>query len=187
MDSYHITLTQEKAGTYRLVTILVSIINCLVLGKVYLDISDSRSGDIALIGLIVAIAGLAFFILNHYTRFKSSFRIEISFIITAICWIVLGKILVAAFLILFAVLGIYTNRKPIIYISEKGIQYPSFPPKTLTWKEVEAVILKDGILTIDLKNNQLFQLNVPFALNNDLNETVFNKTCQSFISRIAAD
>lgn len=186
MDNYSITLTQEKAGTYRLVTLLVSIINCLVFGKVYLGISDSRSGYIALIGLIVSMAALTFFIITNYTRFKSSFRVEISFIITAICWILLGKFLVAAFLLVFAVLGFYANRIPVIHFSEKGIQYPSFPPRTITWKEVESVILKDGILTIDLKNNQLFQLNIPFAMNSDLNETVFNKSCQSYMSRIAA-
>lgn len=183
MDSYHITLTQEKAGTYRLVTLLVSIINCLVLGKVYLGISDSRSGNIALIGLIIAIAGLAFFIFNHYTRFKSSFRIEISFIITAICWIVLGKILVAAFLLVFAVLGFYANRIPVIHFSDAGILYPSFPPRKIPWSEVSSVLLKDDILTIDLRNNQLFQLNIPAESNTTLKETDFNKSCDTFINR----
>lgn len=45
----------------------------------------------------------------------------------------------------------------MISVSEENISYPSFPRKDLEWKELSNVVLKDDLLTIDCKNNKVYQ------------------------------
>lgn len=83
--------------------------------------------------------------------------------------------------LLFAAIGWYFQKDGIwislIYliaaVLEKQVKFPqeiafdelevvqnSFPKKRHSWKEINNVILKDGLLTIDFKNNQLIQKEV---------------------------
>ncbi|KAF0241717.1 MAG: hypothetical protein FD136_1412 [Chitinophagaceae bacterium] len=80
--------------------------------------------------------------------------------------------------LLFAAIGWYLQKDGIwisfIYliaaVLEKQVKFPeeiafddeeivinSFPKKRYSWNEVSNIILKDGLLTVDFKNNQLIQ------------------------------
>jgi hypothetical protein len=64
------------------------------------------------------------------------------------------------------------------------ISYPSFPQKKIEWNEVSNLILKDNILTIDLKNNKLIQHTIKENENKDLDETAFNIFIQQQLNNI---
>lgn len=179
MDNYPIVLPNEKEGTYRVVTIIVALINAVVFGYVYFKSTNANFKSLALTGLLIGISDLILFVVMNKTRFKRIFRIEIAFIISAVLWACLQLYLVAALMLLFAILGFYTNKKLVILFSKEGIRYPSFPPKLFTWDTVEQVILKDGILTIDLKSNELFQFTISREENKHLEEGAFNVFCKS--------
>ncbi|MEO6537703.1 MAG: hypothetical protein ABIT07_08310, partial [Ferruginibacter sp.] len=87
-------------------------------------------------------------------------------------------------LLFFAVLGFYTNKQLIIYINENGISYPSFPPKLLLWPAIEQVILKDDVLTIDMKDNKLLQFAIDKLNTPVIDETEFNGFCITQLTRI---
>ena len=116
------------------------------------------------------------FAINFYTK-RLSFRTEISFILIAIFWILLGKYLVAAFVILFAIAGFYTTRRSEVIFSAGKITYPSFPVKIFLWNEVSNVVLKDAVLTIDLKNNKLIQVVIEEGAD-EVEEADFNQFCR---------
>ena len=77
----------------------------------------------------------------------------------------------------FALLGIAIQVKPVIHFSEVGIKYPGFPAKLFLWTEVDSVQLKEGILTIDMKNNQLMQYSLENEMANAVNAKAFNDFC----------
>jgi hypothetical protein len=66
---------------------------------------------------------------------------------------------------------------PEVAFDEQEIVFNSFPKKTISWKEVSNVVLKEGLLTIDYKNNKLFQREVNEAVSAQT-EKEFNAFCQ---------
>ncbi len=71
---------------------------------------------------------------------------------------------------------IISRRKLTVNFDTNGIGYPSFPKKNIRWDELSNVILKDGLLTIDFKNNHLLQSEIETGLN-VIDETAFNQFC----------
>jgi hypothetical protein len=81
-------------------------------------------------------------------------------------------------LIIFLILDIVANRKLKLIVSEKIIDYPSFPKRQIEWNELTNLILKDGLVTLDFKNNKIIQQPI---LNSDIDEKEFNDYCKSKI------
>ena len=50
--------------------------------------------------------------------------------------------------------------------------------KKILWEETDQVIWKDGILTIDLKNNKLMQLNAEKSFAKTFDSKAFNIWCE---------
>lgn len=91
--------------------------------------------------------------------------------------------MIALLLIIVALIGFYINRKKVVTISDDGIRYPFFIDKSISWTEIENIRLRDDILTIDLKNNQLFQSPV-ITGGPHQDEKAFNDYC---LKRMKAD
>ena len=62
--------------------------------------------------------------------------------------------------ILFSVFYSISQRSLQVSVSNEMISYPSFPKKNIGWNELRNMVLKDGLLTIDLVNNRLIQQEV---------------------------
>lgn len=80
-------------------------------------------------------------------------------------------------LLLTAIFGVLTKRPDSFVIHAEGITWRAFRKKFYPWNTVHQVILKDGLLTIDLMNNTLIQAEVqttdPFP-----GEEEFNRYCR---------
>lgn len=75
---------------------------------------------------------------------------------------------------------------PIEYaFDEKQVVYNSLPKKYYFWNELNNVVLKDGILTIDLKNNKLIQKEINEEISDKL-ETDFNDFCRQCLQTVHA-
>lgn len=66
---------------------------------------------------------------------------------------------------------------PEVAFDAHEIVFNSFPKKTLHWADINNVILKEGILTIDCKNNKLIQRTVNEEIS-DETEKEFNEFCE---------
>jgi hypothetical protein len=181
MDNYFIEIPNEKTKTYRLITLLMLIMNGLIFGFVFINITASFDRKVSLLGIILNIISVAVFVTFNYSKINrlKNYSVEIGFIISALLWLLIGKYLLAIFLLAFAVFGYFTNKKFIISISKEGIKYPSFPVTLFLWQDVVNVILKDDILTIDLKDNHLFQFTLPKSNTASIDENEFNVFCKS--------
>ena len=67
---------------------------------------------------------------------------------------------------------------PEVAFDNEEIVFNSFPQKKYSWNQISNVVLKDGLLTIDLKNNTLVQRAVDEAVPQEV-ETEFNSFCQA--------
>ena len=79
--------------------------------------------------------------------------------------------------LLYAVAGLL--EKQVKFPAEIGfaadeISFNSLPKKTLGWDQVKNVLIKDGLLTIDQKNNRLYQKEIEGYVTADI-ENEFNE------------
>lgn len=61
-------------------------------------------------------------------------------------------------------------------VDDSGIAFNTLPQKDYEWKDINNLLLKDGILTVDYKNNKLFQHEIESEVSLDL-EKEFNEYC----------
>ncbi len=174
MGNYTIILPNEKAATYRAVTLIIACINLFAFGYLYIKSSNEKEGVAACIGaILVAFALIQYtFVLSK----KQTLYLNIAFVCAGIIWLYIGLYLIGLLVVFFSFFGFFTTKPFKILFSERGILYPSFPSVQIEWKEVGQVILKDNILTIDLKNNKLYQF-VVSENDNNINESDFNLFC----------
>lgn len=60
------------------------------------------------------------------------------------------------------------KKSMFVHINEKGIQLPFFiKDKLINWHELERVIIKHNVLSIDCRNNKLIQYNINFPYEFD--------------------
>jgi hypothetical protein len=178
MRSFSIQIPNDKAATYKVVTLIIAIINLLTFGFSFLNRHGGSSGVLAIVGFIVSLLLLMALIFNKDTGKLAVLRVGILFIVCALLWFFTGSYLLGLLLLGFALLGFITFNKKVIDFSAEGIKYPSFPVKSIPWKEVDFVILKDDILTIEMKNNRLMQFTLEKGTSSTINPQEFNHFCK---------
>lgn len=170
-----------------MVTIFVLCMNLFMFGYLCFDERSANLHWPYLAGSVLHAAGLVSLTAPGRRKRAGSIFIGLIFITGAIIWATSGNYLIAALLFIFSGTGFYANRLLIIHFSTGGITYPSFPEKFFHWEEVSQAILKDGILTIDLKNNQLLQFSLGQQVIQSLDENAFNRFCSGHITKQELD
>ncbi|MEJ7626013.1 MAG: hypothetical protein WKF35_04035 [Ferruginibacter sp.] len=178
MKTYSFLLPDERAKTYRYITLFILLINCFVFGFLFINASDERTHSLSRFGLLLSVIYTFMYFVKSYTKYLSRYKLEVSFIVLGILWLVTGNLFFAGILLFCAIAGIYVSRKQMIIVSAEKIFYPSFPAKEFLWDEITNVILKDEVLTIDLKNNKLLQSVIVSEKSNEINEEEFNSFCK---------
>jgi hypothetical protein len=64
-----------------------------------------------------------------------------------------------------------------IAFDKEEVVMNSFPPKKISWNTLNNVVIKDGILTLDFKNNKLFQKEISDDVSKET-EAEFNNYCE---------
>jgi hypothetical protein len=73
-------------------------------------------------------------------------------------------------------------QKPIVSINERQVIYPSFPKKIIDWQDLSNLIIKDGLLTIDFKNNKIIQQQIA-DISSTIDEKEFNDFCRQQLNK----
>jgi hypothetical protein len=114
-------------------------------------------------------------------------RYKIWLLIAGIFWI--GMPYLQWMIVLFFVLAFleYQAKYPLeIGFSSHEIVINTLFKKKFPWSDFENIILKDGLLTMDFKNNKLFQKQVLDDDEPDADEDEFNDYCKQKL-RMAVD
>jgi hypothetical protein len=178
-ETYAITLPREKAATYRAVTFIIACINGLSFAYALFSSRGQQGAGLFYIGFGLGIAAILSLTFQHRVHLIKSFQIEIAFIICSILWLISGNYLPGILLFIFALLGFAANKKPVILFSREHILYPSLPVKKISWQEVDFVLLKDDILTIEMANNRLMQFTLDAETASVIDDDRFNSFCES--------
>lgn len=129
---------------------------------------------------ITAIALSAVMLASGLYAFFASGSYRISLLIAFLALIIIFKAYWIA--ILYAVSGLLERQvkfKQEIGFDDEGIAINSFPKKSYKWHEVNNVVLKDGIITVDLYNNKIIQKELEDE-SEEL-EDEFNDFCRSHL------
>jgi hypothetical protein len=179
-QTFDIEIPNERLKTYKLITFIILSINFFGFGFVFLKTSGTIS-YLAILLIIINAVPWSFYLLNK--RHLKYPLIDFAFVASACLWFYIANSWMAIFLLLFVVFGYFANKVPIIHFTTEGIEYPSFPTKKYLWADVQNVIWKDDMLTIDLKNNTLLQCNIDKDVAGKIDVANFNNWCANFIKQ----
>lgn len=173
---YLIFLPDEKAKSYRYLSLVILLINLLAF--IFLLSQTNKQSHLRLLSLGTGLStlSLALFLVNFFTGKIAGYRPEISFFISGFIFLLVGIYLFGTCVIALGLLGIYLNSRLQIRLSKHGIKYPSFPSKTFLWTDLNQVLLKDRVLTIDFHDNRLIQVVIAKESWN-IEEKKFNDFC----------
>lgn len=177
MEKISFALKNEKLKQYDLIAIFIVLMN--LAGFVYLCIYTS--GTATRIPAAVSFILLIFLLTVYYISLKQKRNntryIHAGLFVCVLAWIsVLNFIAVLASLALL--LFYMAAKKPLFanFYTDR-IVLTSFPEKTFSWSELNNVILKDDLLTMDCKNNKVIQSEI-VSSPHDINEAEFNDFCR---------
>ena len=108
-------------------------------------------------------------------KIRASFLLTgLLFFILAGSWVALQNYLVAFACVILGILYHLSLQKLQFVFNDDSVKKVNFPQKAYSWEMLDNVMLKDNILTIDLKNNKLIQLEI----ESNINEIQFNEFAQ---------
>lgn len=171
MPKFTIMLKNEKLKTYTIISWFIIALNFI--SFVYIGVS----GTSKIANLPYFAAGLLLLIFfGRFISKREEFEndsISLCFSIVIIIWIVLQFYWAAVIIFFLFLFQDISRRRLTVLVYEDRIIYPSFPKRTILWDELTNVMLRDGILTIDLKNNKVFQNEI----DSPASEIDFNEFC----------
>lgn len=119
--------------------------------------------------------------LNKQLRFKRIFY-SIVYVSISVAWIILGVYWLGILIVILSF--IEGSMHPTYYwvFKESHIHTIGyFPTKKVEWHSLQQVILKDGLLKFDYKNNKLIYFNQLATTEATFTEEVFNEFCNKQI------
>lgn len=180
MTKYQITLPNDKAKAYNRISLLVLAINLLAFGLSFFK-PHPLAAYIAAMVMMFIISFALFLYISKNVKLQNRVTI-VAIGLSAITWLLLGDYILMFLMALVAAVSYFTLQKPIVFFMDEGVAYPSFPKKMYQWPEVNQVMLKNSILTIDLKNNQLMQFTLSEESISGIKEKEFNEFCKAKVS-----
>jgi hypothetical protein len=174
MQQFEISFKNEKQKFYNNIAWIFLFLNFAVF--IFLIFYDAYHYP-----ALAFILALALYLLMRWylvrTNRVNNLIDEFIFFIPAAGWLGLHNYVIAIGCIIMGILYKLSLQKLQFVFSREKIMKMNFPKKEFEWNELSNVILKDGILTLDFKNNKLLQAEI--EKSQDINEAAFNAFAQS--------
>jgi len=175
---YEIWLENNKAKLYDRIALYIILINLAIF--IYHGIAATTSIDriipLLCACLVIGSLSLPYFLPKHKLNSGIIFMLLAELIITTY-WLIITFWWVAGLMAILCILFFLAKKPLVIKVTLDNIIFPSFPHKIFSWHSLNNVLLKDGIITIDSKNNTLLQLYVD-EKKTAVNEKEFNDFCR---------
>lgn len=178
--SFIITLKNEKRKLYSQIGVFILL--GLMLAYSYRRFAEHQFQFTYKI-LLLPIAFLLFILLyRFYKNTKHQFGLEVFFVVTVGAALSAKDFWLAGISFVFFILFLAAVRDKMVCISEKKILYPAFPKRNIQWNELNNMLLKDGLLTLDFKNNKIIQ-QLADEEKNIPDEEEFNEFCRQQLNK----
>ncbi len=181
---YVITIKKSDYRFVDQVSILMLLLALLAFG--YFFYIHPKAGFPYLIFVFGILLAAFFTVLKKRQVGFAYFRL--SLLIAATAWIygMERNIWMAILFGIAAVLERQVKFPKEIGFSEKEIAFNTFPKKKLAWDEVNNALIKDGLITIDQKNNKLFQKEIDSGVSLQV-EKEFNNFCIQRLNEVKVE
>ncbi len=177
MQQFEIILKNDKVKSYRFFALLLVILNLAIF--LFLLSYDSKRYEAS---AALLLTGIYIFIRLYIGKKNSpnNYLDEIIFFVLAGSWIGLQNYLIAFFCVLLGILYHLSLQKLKFVFNSTVVQKLNFPKNYFTWDLFTNVMIKDKILTLDLKNNKLMQMEID--QEETINEVQFNEFARKQIA-----
>jgi Ca2+/Na+ antiporter len=176
MQPFEITLKNDKIKYYRFIALLLLLLN--IAGYIFLLVAGIHVYEVATVLLVATL--YVTWVFYKARKSASDFSINpLTFFILAAGWVAVQNYIAAFACIVSGILYRLSLQKLQFIFNDRFVKKITFPPKIYSWDMLDNVMLRDDILTIDLKNNKLIQLEV----ENKTDETQFNKFTKQQLSK----
>jgi hypothetical protein len=176
---YLITIKKPDSGFPDLVSQLMYILALLAFGYFYYNYP--KSGTLYLVVAVLIIACWAYALIKKRKTGQALFRLGLLF--AAAGWLT-GPERNTWMGLLYGLAAIIEKQVKFpleVGFAQKEVSLNTLPKKVLHWNEINNAVIKDGFLTIDQKNNKLFQKEIEGDVSADI-ETEFNEFCRHQIA-----
>ncbi len=148
------------------------------------------SGEIDLALLIISMVAIIAFATDIRKQLKtdqpSSFRNAL--LVTGIAWLAMPYSQWVAIPIIFLALIEKQSKFPLeIGFADDHVKMNSLFRRKYSWADFNHIVLKDGYLTLDLKNNKFIQLEVLDQEDDDGDEEEFNEYCLARLKFVSGE
>lgn len=176
MVNYEFILKNERIRRYHFLARIFILFNLLSFLLLFFFSNYTQSKSVFFTLLFFVIAPFFFGKGNKFNLKDKNHYLWIAYAATGAVWFNLHIYWMVIATILFYVLYEYVTKKFRISFSTEIIAIPSILKSQTKWEDLNNAILKDGILTLDYKNNKVLQNEIE---EDDLtNEKEFNDFCR---------
>ena len=186
MQKFELYLKNEKQKFYDRFAMFILILNGISIFVAHLNPRFeiiANNGKVFFIGLAVILVSYQIILLFTKlvtTRHLYSFLIASFFL--SLYWTLLGYWWFGIVSFALILLYVISKRTLKVEVEIEKILYPSFPVRAIKWNDLNSLVLKDGLLTIDFKNNKLIQQIVD-KKSDAIIEKDFNDFCKVQLSK----
>lgn len=178
--SFTFTIPNEKKRFYDRFALLLFVLNAAGILIRFFYFKKQNNPEIGQwIPLAVALLLLIYlFTIAYNNKIRAYIRtFSLAAFCLSICWLLAGPWWIALLSLVLVLFYLAAQRELNIIVSSSEIIYPSLPRRKIQWDELNNLILKDGLLTIDFKNDAIIQY-YPEQKMNLPGEKEFNEFCK---------
>jgi len=182
MAAYQLTLRNDKTRLYDRFALFLLLFQLVPAGWIVSSgafVVPVKTAAVA--AILLTLAAMAAYLGWLLTAAKQ-ILFYLAILVAVPCWWLAGNGWAGPAIAVLALLYYLARKKPVVEVSQAGVRYPSLANRHFSWQQIANIVLKDGLLTIDLQNNQLIQQ--PLDENNPApNEADFNEFCRQQLSQ----
>lgn len=178
--SFTFTIPNEKKRFYDRFALLLFVLNAagiLIRFFYFKEQSSQQTGTIAPLAIALLLL-IYLFTIAYNNKIRAYIRtFTLAAFCLSVCWLLAGPWWMALLSLILIAFYLGAQRELHIIIKASHIIYPSLPKRKIEWSELNNLVLKDGLLTIDFKNDAIIQ-HYPEQKMNLPEEKEFNEFCQ---------
>ena len=179
---YIVTLKKDNENAIDIINVILCLLSVIIF--TFTEITQKTVHYFFLFAALVVAVGVFF---NLYVKIKkhTTIRFRGLLLLTGMLWIGMPYLqwVFILFVILFF-LEFQAKRALEVGFTDDMVVINSLIKRKFRWKDFNNIILKDGLLTLDFRNNRLFQKEALDDDEPDAEEDEFNEYCKKQLERV---
>ena len=185
MEKYSLVLRNDKVKQYNRFAIFIILLNVVVFLAVSYYSPEKYTRNIGLFGVIaITVTLLIQYFFTGTKKRKESIFYSAALVLAFLTWVLIGYVWASIITIFLVLLYIIARNQVTIHFDNDNVVYSTIPQKIINWNQLNNVMLKDGLLTIDFRSNKIMQAEI-LDIDGNIDEKDFNEFCSQRLNDAA--